>query len=88
VLWAGVVGYWAARAIQLSDKGCPHKICESGSKECETCGLDLIIWFGVPLMLLVTAAWRIGGLVTLIRRSRRRPPVSPVAGTSAGASMR
>ena len=70
-LWVVVVGYWAVRAIQLSDEGCPDKIWESGPKECETSGFDLIIRFGVPLTLLVTAAWLIGGLVTLIRRRRR-----------------
>jgi lysylphosphatidylglycerol synthetase-like protein (DUF2156 family) len=70
-LWVIVVGYWAVRTIQLSDEGCPDKIWDSGPKECATSGLDLIIWFGVPVMLLVTVAWLIGGLVRLIRRRRR-----------------
>lgn len=70
-VWVVVVGYWAYRAIQLSGRDCPDTIWESGPKACEGSIFDLIIWLGVPLALLATAAWLIGGLVVLIRFRRR-----------------
>jgi hypothetical protein len=69
-LWVVIVGYWAFRVLQLSGHDCPDTIWESGPKECEGSRFDVIVWFGVPLMLLATTAWLVGGLVTLIRRRR------------------
>jgi hypothetical protein len=59
------------RVVERSGKDCPDKIWEARPKECEGSVFDLIVWLGLPLAPLATAAWSIGAVVMLIRHRHR-----------------